>query len=77
VWYNTCAFAATEDRATLGSDSSADADFKEWGYPRTEAANRPLENQSDKPIPLTFLENPVVHFIFILRQRLLTGLRRV
>ncbi len=27
------AFAAAEDRATLGSDLSADADFKEGGYP--------------------------------------------
>ena len=35
--YNYNAFAAAEDRATLGSDPSAVADFKEGGHPgRTE-----------------------------------------
>ena len=33
AWYNLSAFAAAEDRATLGSDLSADANFKEGGYP--------------------------------------------
>ena len=42
VWYNNIAFAETEDRAALGSDSSAVADFQEGGIHKTTG-------QSDLP----------------------------
>ena len=63
MWYNTCAFAGTEDRATLGSDLSAVSDFKEGGYPRSDQFVALRKTEGDKPIPVTFLKSPVVRFI--------------
>ena len=47
---NKFAFTVSEDRATLGSDLSADTGFSEGGFPQLKMNYRPLENQSDKPV---------------------------
>lgn len=63
VCYNRIAFTASEDKATLGSDLSADAGFSEGGFiPERTAVIALWKTKAINPFRI--LKSPVVHFIY-------------
>lgn len=64
MWYNRDAFTAPEDRATLGSDLSADAGLAKGDKSPNGIGVALWKTKAINPFR-TFLKSLVVHFIYL------------